>query len=173
MAELGVALGSRPRSARSSAASRSRPVPSRSTSPRASSIARLLSRALLLLARAGFDLGKLGDIFLPAALIAAAMLAVSPSCSSAFSFARGRPRALPEIGFRLGQLSEFSLLIAVLAATNGVIGARRPTDTTRHHADVPGVFLHRRLRFPTPIAVSDRLRRTEAGMARPPIQPST
>jgi len=110
---------------------------------------------------AGFDLGKLGDIFLPAALIAAAMLAVKPVVFQRLLVRTGEtPARSREIGFRLGQLSEFSLLIAVLAATNGVIGAEASyliqlaTMLTFLASSYIVV-----LRFPTPIAVSDKLRR--------------
>jgi len=110
---------------------------------------------------AGFDLGKLGDIFLPAALIAAAMLAVKPIVFQRLLVRTGEtPARSREIGFRLGQLSEFSLLIAVLAATNGVIGAEASyliqlaTMLTFLASSYIVV-----LRFPTPIAVSDKLRR--------------
>lgn len=110
---------------------------------------------------AGFDLGKLGDIFLPAALIAVAMLAVKPVVFQRLLVRTGEtPARSREIGFRLGQLSEFSLLIAVLAATNGVIGAEASyliqlaTMLTFLASSYIVV-----LRFPTPIAVSDKLRR--------------
>ena len=110
---------------------------------------------------AGFDLGRLGDIFLPAALIAAAMLAVKPVVFQRLLVRTGEtPARSREIGFRLGQLSEFSLLIAVLAATNGVIGAEASyliqlaTMLTFLASSYIVV-----LRFPTPIAVSDKLRR--------------
>jgi Kef-type K+ transport system membrane component KefB len=110
---------------------------------------------------AGFNLGKLGDIFVPAAIIAVAMLVLKPVVFE-YLLVRtgesvGRSR---EIGFRLGQLSEFSLLIAVLAATNGVIGSEASyliqLATMLTFVASSYVVV---LRFPTPIAVSDRLRR--------------
>jgi Kef-type K+ transport system membrane component KefB len=110
---------------------------------------------------AGFNLGKLGDIFLPAALIAVAMLVLKPVVFQQLLMRTGEsPARSREIGFRLGQLSEFSLLIAVLAATNGVIGAEASyliqlaTMLTFLASSYIVV-----LRFPTPIAVSDKLRR--------------
>jgi Kef-type K+ transport system membrane component KefB len=110
---------------------------------------------------AGFDLGKLGDIAVPATLIAAAMLALKPIVFQHLLVRTGEsPARSREIGFRLGQLSEFSLLIAVLAATNGVIGAEASyliqlaTMLTFLASSYIVV-----LRFPTPIAVSDKLRR--------------
>ena len=110
---------------------------------------------------AGFNLGKLGDIFLPATIIAVAMLVLKPIVFQRLLVRTGEsPARSREIGFRLGQLSEFSLLIAVLAATNGVIGAdasyliQLATMLTFLASSYIVV-----LRFPTPIAVSDKLRR--------------
>lgn len=110
---------------------------------------------------AGFNLGKLGDIFLPATIIAVAMLVLKPIVFQHLLVRTGEsPARSREIGFRLGQLSEFSLLIAVLAATNGVIGAEASyliqlaTMLTFLASSYIVV-----LRFPTPIAVSDKLRR--------------
>jgi len=110
---------------------------------------------------AGFDLGRLGDILLPASIIAVAMLVLKPIVFQRLLMRTGEsPARSREIGFRLGQLSEFSLLIAVLAATNGVIGAEASyliqlaTMLTFLASSYIVV-----LRFPTPIAVSDKLRR--------------
>ena len=64
------------------------------------------------------------------------------------------------MGYRLGQMSEFSLLLAVLALETGVIGAEASyliqlsTLLTFLVLVVP-----RGAAFPTPIAVSDALRR--------------
>ena len=65
-----------------------------------------------------------------------------------------------EIGFRLGQISEFSLLIAVVALNTQVISAQASyliqaaTIITFMISSYFIVFT-----YPTPIAVSDRLRR--------------
>jgi Kef-type K+ transport system membrane component KefB len=110
---------------------------------------------------AGFDLGRLGEIVLPAALIAVAMLVLKPIVFQHLLVRTGEsPARSREIGFRLGQLSEFSLLIAVLAATNGVIGAEASyliqlATMLTFIASSYIVVLY----FPTPIAVSDKLRR--------------
>lgn len=110
---------------------------------------------------AGFDLGRLGEIVLPAALIAVAMLVLKPIVFQRLLMRTGEsPARSREIGFRLGQLSEFSLLIAVLAATNGVIGAEASyliqlATMLTFIASSYIVVMH----FPTPIAVSDKLRR--------------
>ena len=61
---------------------------------------------------------------------------------------------------RLGQISEFSLLIAVLALDLGVISARASylIQLSTLLTFVASTYLVV-LRYPTPIAVSDRLRR--------------
>jgi len=110
---------------------------------------------------AGFNLGTLGEILLPAALIAVAMLLIKPVVFQQLLIRTGEsPARSREIGFRLGQLSEFSLLIAVLAATNGVI-----TDKASYLIQLATMLTFVAssyivvMRFPTPIAVSDKLRR--------------
>jgi Kef-type K+ transport system membrane component KefB len=110
---------------------------------------------------AGFNLGKLGDIVVPAAIIAAAMLVLKPIVFQYLLVRTGESAARSrEIGFRLGQLSEFSLLIAVLAATNGVIGAEASylIQLATMLTFIASSYIVV-LRFPTPIAVSDKLRR--------------
>ena len=65
-----------------------------------------------------------------------------------------------EVGARLGQLSEFSLLIAVLALERGLIGTQASyliqlSTLLSFFASTYLVVL----RYPTPIALSDELRR--------------
>ena len=65
-----------------------------------------------------------------------------------------------EIGFRLGQISEFSLLIAVLAVEMGVIGMKAGylIQVCALITFIVSSYLvvHK---FPTPMATSDELRR--------------
>jgi predicted Kef-type K+ transport protein len=64
------------------------------------------------------------------------------------------------MGFRLGQISEFSLLIAVVALNTGVISDKASyliQAATIFTFIVSSYFIV--LNYPTPIAVSDRLRR--------------
>lgn len=110
---------------------------------------------------AGFNLNMLGELLLPAAVIAATMLAVKPVVFQHLLVQTGESRARShEIGVRLGQLSEFSLLIAVFAAGQGVISDRASylvqLATLLTFLASSYIIV---LRFPTPIAVSDRLRR--------------
>jgi len=110
---------------------------------------------------AGFNLNMLGELLLPAAVIAVVMLAVKPVVFQHLLVQAGESRARSqEIGVRLGQLSEFSLLIAVFAAGQGVISDRASyliqLATLLTFLASSYIIV---LRFPTPIAVSDRLRR--------------
>jgi Kef-type K+ transport system membrane component KefB len=110
---------------------------------------------------AGFNLNMLGGLLLPAAVIAAVMLALKPVVFRHLLVRTGESAARSqEIGVRLGQLSEFSLLIAVFAAGQGVISDRASyliqLATLLTFLASSYIIV---LRFPTPIAVSDRLRR--------------
>jgi len=71
----------------------------------------------------------------------------------------GKGRSL-EVALRLGQMSEFSLLVAVLAAQMGVI--RDEVNYLIQFATLITFLLSSTfvvMTYPTPIAVSDRLRR--------------
>ena len=73
---------------------------------------------------------------------------------------RESERLAREIGVRLGQLSEFSLLIAFIASQGGVIGSN--AAYTIHAATLLTFIVSSyviMLRYPTPIAVTDALRR--------------
>jgi Kef-type K+ transport system membrane component KefB len=109
---------------------------------------------------AGFKLPVLPDVLLPALLLSATVLLAKPVVFQALLVWRGEPRAAAwEIGVRLGQLSEFSLLIAFLAAHSGLIG-----ETASYLIQLATLFTFMAssyyivLGFHTPIAVSDRLR---------------
>lgn len=110
---------------------------------------------------AGFELIALKDVFLPALVLAVAAMLLKPLV---FSFLLQRsgeqPKRSNEIGVRLGQISEFSLLIAVLALNLDVIG-REASYLIQSSAILTFIassyFIV--LKYPTPIAVSDRLRR--------------
>ena len=70
------------------------------------------------------------------------------------------PKLAAEIGARLGQGSEFALLIAVLALESQVIGER--AASLIYAATVATFMVSSHLimwRYPTPIAISARLRR--------------
>ena len=110
---------------------------------------------------AGLNISALDQIWLPATLLGAAMLVVKPIV---FRFALQHVSETNklgwETGFRLGQMSEFSLLIVFVAAQSALIDL-----TTVYFVQLATVvtFIGSSysvvLRYPTPIAVSDRLRR--------------
>ena len=110
---------------------------------------------------AGFDLSIINQILLPALLLAALVLILKPLI---FLFLLKRigetPAVSLEVGFRLGQVSEFSLLIAVLALESHLISqsASYLIQLTTLLTFMISSYLIV-LRYPTPIAVSDRLRR--------------
>ena len=110
---------------------------------------------------ATFKLSTLADIAIPALLLASVMLVLKPLVFRVLLVREGEsPKLAHEIGFRLGQISEFSLLIVVLAAEVEIVGTRASylIEAATVLAFIASSYLIM-LRFPTPIAVSDRLRR--------------
>jgi Kef-type K+ transport system membrane component KefB len=110
---------------------------------------------------ASFNISILPDIFIPAAILATLMLASKPLVFSSLLKSTGESSGLSkEVGMRLGQVSEFSLLIALLALNVGAIGTRASyliQATTLITFMVSSYLIM--LRYPTPIAVSDKLRK--------------
>ncbi len=110
---------------------------------------------------AGFDLGMVMEVAVPAVLLAAVMLALKPPVFRMLLVHSGEARNRShEIGFRLGQMSEFSLLLAVLAVQHGAIGEQ--ASYLIQLATLLTFLVSSYLvvmRFPTPIAVRDELRR--------------
>jgi Kef-type K+ transport system membrane component KefB len=110
---------------------------------------------------AGVNLEKLPDLLLPALLLATILMLVKPWAFRYLLERTGEDRERSgEIGWRLGQLSEFSLLIAVLALDLGQIGDRASylIQLTTLFTFLVSTYLVV-MRFYTPIAISDRLRR--------------
>jgi len=110
---------------------------------------------------AGFDLGALERVLLPALLLAAAAVLLKPLIFRGLLERAGEPRRLAgEIGVRLGQVSEFSLLIAVVGGNAAVLsqgGSALIQTATIFSFIVSSYWIV--LRYPTPIAVDPRLRR--------------
>ena len=109
---------------------------------------------------AGFDLGMVGSVIVPAVLIAGAMLVGKPVVFEILLHRAGESkRRSREVGFRLGQMSEFSLFIAVLALDIGAIGSEASyliqLSTLLTFLVSSYVVV---MRCHTPIAVSDKLR---------------
>lgn len=110
---------------------------------------------------AGFDLSIIQQVLLPATLLAVIMLTVKPFVFRGLLTQLGEDsgRAM-EIGVRLGQISEFSLFVAVLAWQLEVIGEQAAyviQVSTLLTFIVSSWFIVQR--YPTPIATSAKLRR--------------
>ena len=109
---------------------------------------------------AGFELPLLPQVALPAAVLALVLLLAKPAVFAVLLRWEGEgPELSTEIGLRLGQASEFSLLIAVLAAESGLIGQRASylVQAATLVTFIVSSYVVM-LRYRTPIAVSDRLR---------------
>ncbi|MFT5612376.1 MAG: Kef-type K+ transport system membrane component KefB [Arenicella sp.] len=110
---------------------------------------------------AGLNITVLDTIWLPAVALGVAMLLVKPI---AFRFALHRVSETDklgwETGFRLGQMSEFSLLIVFVALQSALI---EPVTVYFVQLATLVTFVGSSysvvLRYPTPVAVSDKLRR--------------
>lgn len=110
---------------------------------------------------ANFHIDIAQTVIVPAALLALLLLIIKPVT---FKFLLERTSETPEdskeVGYRLGQVSEFSLLIAVLAMDMQIISMKAGyviqvcTILTFIASSYAVVF-----KYPTPVAVSDKLRR--------------
>ena len=110
---------------------------------------------------AGFHMDLLAEVILPAAVIAAVILALKPVTFKFMLRRMSETSALGwETGFRLGQISEFSLLIAFVATAQNLISqeASHLIQATAILTFLASSYLVV-FRYPTPIAVNDRLRR--------------
>ena len=110
---------------------------------------------------AGFDLSLLPAIIVPALILAGLMLVIKPLVYHRLLRSHSETESLAwDIGFRLGQNSEFSLMIAYLAFSMGIIGTH-----SSHLIQAVAIitFLLSSyivvFNFPNPIAPSDKLRR--------------
>jgi Kef-type K+ transport system membrane component KefB len=110
---------------------------------------------------ASFDISQLGDILIPGIILAVFALTLKPIIFKKLLQLSGEDTAVAtEVGFRVGQLSEFSILLGALALQVGVISQsasqliQLATLLTFIVSSYLIVF-----RYPTPIATSDHLRR--------------
>jgi Kef-type K+ transport system membrane component KefB len=108
-----------------------------------------------------FNLTMGAEVLLPAFALAIVALALKPVIFRLLLVPAGEPpKRAWEIGFRLGQMSEFSLLIAAAGLATGLLGER--AAYTLQLATVLTFIVSSYvivLRFPTPIALTDALRR--------------
>jgi Kef-type K+ transport system membrane component KefB len=110
---------------------------------------------------ASLNLEIAAHVVLPAFVLGFAMLALKPVIYRvAIGSVAETPKLAWEIGWRLGQMSEFSLLITFLALQSPYIGQQvvfmiQLATLITFIGSSTIVVLH----FPTPVAASDRLRR--------------
>jgi len=110
---------------------------------------------------ASFNLALIDLILLPSIILAILVLALKPVV---FRFLLGRISETPqmgwEVGFRLGQISEFSLLIAYIATSAALIGqeASHVIQATAILTFLLSTYVVI-FNYPSPIAASDHLRR--------------
>ncbi|GAB1266195.1 cation:proton antiporter [Aurantivibrio infirmus] len=110
---------------------------------------------------AGFNISIFGEVVIAAVVLGIAVLIVKPVTFRVLLRQQSEQRFLSwNIGFRLGQISEFSLLIALIATNASLISEKA---STLIQATAIITFLISSyiviLRYPTPIAVKDSLRR--------------
>lgn len=110
---------------------------------------------------AQFDLHYLPEIFIPAILLAVVMMVLKPVV---FRFlihqVKETKQVSWEVGWRLGQASEFTLLVAYLASGSGLISAQ--ASSLLQAATILTFIVSSYvvvLRFPSPLAFSEKLRR--------------
>lgn len=110
---------------------------------------------------AGYNFTYLPQVFLPAAVLAGCMLIVKPYTFAKLLRNAGETKALSlEVGIRLGQISEFSLLVIYLALQTKLVD---PVASFMVEAATIITFIVSSywvvMRYPTPMASTDSLRR--------------
>ncbi|MFM8353818.1 MAG: cation:proton antiporter [Gammaproteobacteria bacterium] len=110
---------------------------------------------------ADIDFGLLSSVLLPTLVLALLVVLLKPPIFALLLHAQGEDRATAwETGFRLGQASEFSLLVAFVATAQGLLGAAAAhvilaaTVMTLILSTYAVIF-----RYPSPIAPNPKLRR--------------
>ena len=110
---------------------------------------------------AGFDIGGLQSVWMPALALTAVALLLKPLVFK-WILEREQEKAsmAKETGYRLGQISEFSLLVVVVATEVGAMSAK--ASVLIQSATILGFIASSFWivrRYPTPIAVDSKLRR--------------
>ena len=110
---------------------------------------------------AAFEIAMIEQALIPSLVLALAVLALKPYVfRQLFVRAGERRRQSTEVGVRLGQVSEFSLLVAVIALNTGILSMRAGylVQLTTLITFILSSYIIV-LSYPTPIAVRDSLRR--------------
>lgn len=110
---------------------------------------------------AGFNWHYGMELFWPALILAVIMMTLKPTVFFLLLKGNGEPKAVAwEIGIRLAQNSEFSLLVAYLARTSGFVS--REASNLIQSATILTFLVASYwvvLKYPSPLAFSTRLRR--------------
>ncbi|MFV1981947.1 MAG: cation:proton antiporter [Thiohalomonadales bacterium] len=110
---------------------------------------------------AGFDLTMISLVIIPAASLALFVLVFKPLIFGwLLRKVAERPRTAKEAGFRLGQISEFSLLITIIALEFGYISTKA-SFVIQLATLITFIFssYYIVMKYPTPISTSEKLRR--------------
>ncbi len=110
---------------------------------------------------ASFDIRVLPEVLMPAIFLASIILVFKPLIFSRLLVGTGESVKLSrEVGIRLGQISEFSLMIAILALDADAISSKASylIQTTTLITFIVSSYIIM-LRYPTPITVNNRLRK--------------
>lgn len=110
---------------------------------------------------ATFDPHYLSKVLLPAAMLALLIILLKPAIFRYLLVNSGESKPTSwEVGWRLGQASEFSLLVAYLASTSGIISesASYLIQAATIITFVVSSYIVL-LRYPTPVAFNEKLRR--------------
>lgn len=110
---------------------------------------------------AGFDFGFLPEIYIPAIVLMAGILLFKPLIYRGLFVFSGENREVSmEVGVRLAQASEFSILVAALASGTGILSASgaslvQATTILTFIASSYWVVM----RYSTPVSMNEKLRR--------------
>jgi len=110
---------------------------------------------------AGFDISRVGTVIVPALILAVVAVTLKPLIFKLLlQREQEKARMSGEIGVRLGQISEFSLLVAVGAVSSGLMSDKASMmvqTATLITFIISSYWIVKR--YPTPIALDDKLRR--------------
>lgn len=110
---------------------------------------------------ATFNFGFLAQVIIPALILAFLMLLLKPFCFRLLLRKAGEKKSVSqEVGVRLGQASEFSLLVASIAWSTHLISdvASNLIQATTILTFIVSSYLVV-LKYPTPMSLSDKMRR--------------
>lgn len=110
---------------------------------------------------ATFNFGYVAQVVIPACILALLMLVIKPLCFRLLLVKAGEKKSVAkEVGIRLGQASEFSLLVAAIALSTKLISdvASNLIQATTILTFIVSSYLVV-LKYPTPMSLSDNLRK--------------